>query len=93
MTGVPQPPTNGAPTPRTAGAKEPRMTTANQLSTQGLDLRYGWSSMTVAVHIVAFVLLAAGMVLIGWTFATNRFASSAVRIARPRAAKPSATTS
>lgn len=50
----------------------------------GLDLRYGWSSMYIAVHVVAFVLLAAGMALIGWTFATNRFASSAVRIQEER---------
>ena len=50
----------------------------------GLDLRYGWSSMSIVVQLVAFALLAAGMALIGWTFAANRFASSAVRIQEER---------
>jgi protein-S-isoprenylcysteine O-methyltransferase Ste14 len=47
----------------------------------GLDVgRFGWSSVGVAVHVAGLVALALGMFFIGWTFATNRFASSAVRI-------------
>jgi protein-S-isoprenylcysteine O-methyltransferase Ste14 len=47
----------------------------------GLDVgRFGWSSIGPAIHTAGFVALAAGMALIGWTFAANRFASSAVRI-------------
>lgn len=46
----------------------------------GLDLRYGWSTVGLVPHLVGFAALVTGMVFVGWTFAVNRFASSAVRI-------------
>ena len=46
----------------------------------GLDARFGWSSVGAVAHAVGFTALVVGMVFIGWTFAVNRFASSAVRI-------------
>lgn len=50
----------------------------------GLDARFGWSSMPVALHVLGLVLLTVAWIFIGWTFLTNRFASSAIRIQAER---------
>ncbi|MEM6994605.1 MAG: isoprenylcysteine carboxylmethyltransferase family protein [Myxococcota bacterium] len=51
----------------------------------GIDVgRVGWSSIGVGGHVFGLFLLWAGWALIAWTFATNRFASSAVRIQSDR---------
>lgn len=47
----------------------------------GLDVgRFGWSSVSVPIHVLGFVVLTAGWAFVAWTFATNTYASSAVRI-------------
>lgn len=46
----------------------------------GLDARFGWSSMPSWLHVVGLVLLTVAWSFITWTFLTNRFASSAIRI-------------
>ena len=50
----------------------------------GLDARYGWSSMPVTLRLLGFASMTLAWSLIAWTFATNRFASSAVRIQTER---------
>jgi protein-S-isoprenylcysteine O-methyltransferase Ste14 len=51
----------------------------------GLDVgRFGWSAVATAAQIAGFLLVAAGMFLVGWTLQANRFASSAVRIQHDR---------
>ena len=51
----------------------------------GLDVgRYHWSSVSWAGHGLGFVLLVTGMSFVAWTFMTNRFASTAVRIQHER---------
>ena len=47
----------------------------------GLDVgRFGWSSVGVPLHVLGFVALTAGWAFVAWTFGTNTYASSAVRI-------------
>ncbi len=51
----------------------------------GVDVgRVGWSEIGVGLHVAGLLALSAGWALIAWTFATNRFASSAVRIQTDR---------
>jgi len=51
----------------------------------GLDVgRFGWSSVSLPIHLLGFAALTAGWGFVAWTFATNTFASSAVRIQEDR---------
>jgi protein-S-isoprenylcysteine O-methyltransferase Ste14 len=50
----------------------------------GLDARYGWSHVPLALVIVGLVLEALGFGLVAWTLLSNPFASSAVRIQNER---------
>ncbi len=51
----------------------------------GLDVgRFGWSHVGPGAHVAGLLAVAAGMTFVGWTFVTNRFASSAVRIQSER---------
>ncbi len=46
----------------------------------GLDIRYGWSDLSWTPILGGFAAITLGMAFITWTFLTNRFASSAVRM-------------
>jgi protein-S-isoprenylcysteine O-methyltransferase Ste14 len=51
----------------------------------GLDVgRFAWSSVPLPLQLAGCVAMAAGLVFIPWTFVSNRFASSAVRIQKDR---------
>lgn len=50
----------------------------------GLDVRFGWSPVPLAIQIVALVLFTSAFLLTGWVLASNPFASSAVRIQSER---------
>lgn len=51
----------------------------------GLDLRFGWSSIGWFGHAFGLSLVLVGMLIIAWTFETNTYASSAVRVQHERA--------
>ena len=46
----------------------------------GLDVRYGWSSMPLAVSVAGLLLVVAGNALVSWGMAANRFFARVVRI-------------
>jgi protein-S-isoprenylcysteine O-methyltransferase Ste14 len=46
----------------------------------GLDVRYGWSSMPLAVSVAGLVVVVAGNGLVSWGMAANRFFARVVRI-------------
>ena len=46
----------------------------------GLDVRFGWSPVPLAVQVAALVAFTGAFLLTGWVLASNPFASSAVRI-------------
>jgi protein-S-isoprenylcysteine O-methyltransferase Ste14 len=50
----------------------------------GLDVRFGWSALPVAVQVAGFAVVAGGFALVGWTLVANPYASSAVRIQSER---------
>jgi protein-S-isoprenylcysteine O-methyltransferase Ste14 len=50
----------------------------------GLDARYGWSEMPLALVLAGLALEALGFLVVGWVLLTNPFASSAVRIQEER---------
>ena len=50
----------------------------------GLDVRFGWSSVPLAIRLVGLALVAAAMGQVGWTLLENPFASSAVRVQEDR---------
>lgn len=50
----------------------------------GLDVRFDWSGLPLAMEVAGFVLVAAGFALVGWTLTSNPYASSAVRIQSER---------
>jgi protein-S-isoprenylcysteine O-methyltransferase Ste14 len=50
----------------------------------GLDHRYGWSSVPVALQVLGFVLLVAMMVIVVYTLRENRFAAPVVRVQTER---------
>jgi protein-S-isoprenylcysteine O-methyltransferase Ste14 len=50
----------------------------------GLDVRFGWSSLSLGAQVAGLALVAAAMVFVGWTLVENPFASSAVRIQQDR---------
>lgn len=54
------------------------------LALAGLDARLGWSTVPPALQFTALTVLGLGFALVGWTLATNPFASSAVRIQSER---------
>lgn len=55
-----------------------------QLVLAGLDVRFGWSAVPLALKTGGLVLVALGFALVGWVLFTNPFASSAVRIQAER---------
>ena len=50
----------------------------------GLDARFGWSDVPLALQLAGTMLVALGFALVGWVLFTNPFASSAVRIQEDR---------
>jgi protein-S-isoprenylcysteine O-methyltransferase Ste14 len=50
------------------------------LVTSGLDARWEWSRVPLAVQLAGLALVALGFALVSWVLFTNPFASSAVRI-------------
>ncbi len=50
----------------------------------GLDVRFGWSQVPLAVQITGLVLVAVGFAVVGWVLLSNPYASSAVRIQSER---------
>jgi protein-S-isoprenylcysteine O-methyltransferase Ste14 len=50
------------------------------LAVAGLDVRFGWSGMPIAVSIAGLLLLVAGNLMVSWSMAANRFFSRVVRI-------------
>ncbi len=50
----------------------------------GLDHRFGWSAVPVALQIAAVVAMLPALALIHWAMRTNRFFSAVVRIQRER---------
>lgn len=51
----------------------------------GLDVgRFGWSTVGAAAQAAGFVLVGAGLGLVGWTLLSNPYASTAVRIQSER---------
>lgn len=46
----------------------------------GLDVRFGWTHLPVALQALGFVLVVVGLFFAAWTLFANPFASSAVRI-------------
>lgn len=50
----------------------------------GLDARYGWSAVPLALQVASQALVALGFALVAWVLLTNPFASSAVRIQEER---------
>jgi protein-S-isoprenylcysteine O-methyltransferase Ste14 len=50
----------------------------------GLDARFGWSGMPVAISIAGLLLIVAGNSLVSWSMAANRFFSRVVRIQEDR---------
>jgi protein-S-isoprenylcysteine O-methyltransferase Ste14 len=61
------------------------MTTLVTLIVAGLDKRFGWSpAYTLAIHLLALLLLALGQGLFTWSMASNKFFSRAVRIQTDR---------
>jgi protein-S-isoprenylcysteine O-methyltransferase Ste14 len=54
------------------------------LAVAGLDVRFGWSGMPIAVSIAGLLLLVAGNLMVSWSMAANRFFSRVVRIQNDR---------
>jgi protein-S-isoprenylcysteine O-methyltransferase Ste14 len=50
----------------------------------GLDERFGWSGMPVAVSVAGLLLILAGNALVSWSMAANRFFARVVRIQEDR---------
>jgi protein-S-isoprenylcysteine O-methyltransferase Ste14 len=50
----------------------------------GLDARFGWTAMPLALVIAGLVAMAGAFALVGWTLLSNPFASSAVRLQTDR---------
>jgi protein-S-isoprenylcysteine O-methyltransferase Ste14 len=50
----------------------------------GLDVRFGWSPVPVAVQVGSLLAFTAEFLLVGWVLASNPFASSAVRVQTER---------
>jgi protein-S-isoprenylcysteine O-methyltransferase Ste14 len=50
----------------------------------GLDVRYGWSTVSQAVAIAGLLLVVVGYALVAWVLLSNPFASSAVRVQSER---------
>jgi protein-S-isoprenylcysteine O-methyltransferase Ste14 len=50
------------------------------LAIAGLDARFGWSGMPVAVSTAGLLLIVAGNLMVSWSMAANRFFSRVVRI-------------
>src|SRR5690606_22964320 len=50
----------------------------------GLDVRFGWSTVSFAMMIAGLTCVASALGLVTWTLAVNSFASSAVRIQAER---------
>jgi protein-S-isoprenylcysteine O-methyltransferase Ste14 len=53
-------------------------------SVAGLDARFGWSHVPLALSVAGLLFVAAGLALTGWTLLSNPYASSAVRIQTER---------
>lgn len=50
----------------------------------GLDARFGWSAVPVAAQALGLATTCGALLLVGWTLASNPYASSAVRIQSER---------
>ncbi|HSW63430.1 MAG TPA: isoprenylcysteine carboxylmethyltransferase family protein [Dissulfurispiraceae bacterium] len=50
----------------------------------GLDVRFGWSSVPLAVSVSGLVLVVVGNALVSWGMAANRFFARTVRIQQDR---------
>ncbi len=50
----------------------------------GLDVRFVWSQLPAGAQVAGFALITAAFGLVGWTLASNPYASSAVRIQSER---------
>lgn len=50
----------------------------------GLDVRFGWSHVPLAVSVIGILFIIAGNAIVSWGMATNRFFSRVVRIQEDR---------
>lgn len=50
----------------------------------GLDARFGWSQMNLAIPVVATVVFVLGSLLVSWSMSANRFFARVVRIQNDR---------
>ena len=50
----------------------------------GLDLRFGWSSVPLALSIAGLLLILAGYAVVSWSMSANRFFARVVRIQTDR---------
>ena len=50
----------------------------------GLDARFGWSAVPIAVQVLGFLASGGALLLVGWTLLSNPYASTAVRIQSER---------
>ena len=57
---------------------------ATHLVLAGLDVRFGWTTLSAELHVVGFGLVFVGLGFAAWTLFENPFASSAVRIQAER---------
>jgi protein-S-isoprenylcysteine O-methyltransferase Ste14 len=46
----------------------------------GLDVRYDWSHVSVAINVAALILIVAGNAVVSWAMSVNRFYARVVRI-------------
>jgi protein-S-isoprenylcysteine O-methyltransferase Ste14 len=69
---------------RVLGSLSIFLVTPGALIVAGLDERFGWSQLPLAVQIVAAGLVILGSALSVWAMASNRFFSGTVRIQRDR---------
>jgi len=54
------------------------------LVSAGLDVRFGWSSVPLAISVAGLLLMVAGNALVSWAMAANRFFARVVRIQEDR---------
>ena len=69
---------------RVLGSLSIFLVTPGALIVAGLDKRFGWSELPLAVQIVAACLVILGSALTVWTMASNKFFSGTVRIQEDR---------
>jgi protein-S-isoprenylcysteine O-methyltransferase Ste14 len=69
---------------RVLGSLSMLLVTPGALIVAGLDERFGWSQIALAVQIVAIGFVILGSALTVWAMASNKFFSSTVRIQKER---------